>query len=199
MSWMPLRLRWTGAGGAGSDRCGRIAARADGLGARRAPGLLDGAEPGGRGSPAAVPRARGAGDGADPAHQPDLLAGQGILDFDPLRPTHRERLDELRTGDGRPLPPCLLAEIRRQLGRLDAVVRDLATVEAERNGLIGLRAMDRPTQSAGEEAEPGGVPEAVTAPLAQGTDPAVAPEEAASCAALEAGPAKAASETAPAG
>ena len=51
-----------------------------------------------------------------------LLAGQGILDFDPLRPKHRERLDELKTGDGRPLPPCLLAEIRRQLGRLDAVV-----------------------------------------------------------------------------
>src|SRR5215210_3219642 len=53
-----------------------------------------------------------------------LLAGQGIPDFDPLRPKHRERLDELKTGDGRPLPPCLLAEIRRQLGRLDAVVRD---------------------------------------------------------------------------
>jgi len=27
-----------------------------------------------------------------------LLAGQGIFDFDPLRPKHRERLDELRTG-----------------------------------------------------------------------------------------------------
>jgi transposase len=126
-----------------------------------------------------------------------LLAGQGILDVDPLRPKHRERLDEMRTGDGRPLPPCLLAEIRRQLGRLDAVVRDLATVEAERNSLVGLRSMDRPTQSTGEEAEPGGVPEAVTAPLAQGTGPAVAPEEAASCAASEAGPAKA--ETAAAG
>jgi hypothetical protein len=38
------------------DRCGRLAARADGLGA---PGLLDGsaAEPGGRGPPASVPRA----------------------------------------------------------------------------------------------------------------------------------------------
>ena len=109
-----------------------------------------------------------------------LLAGQGILDFDPLRPKHRERLDELKTGDGRPLPPCLLAEIRRQLGRLDAVVRDLATVEAERNGLVGLRAMDRPAQSPEEGAEPGGVAEAVTAPVAQGTDPAVAPEEVAS-------------------
>jgi transposase len=127
-----------------------------------------------------------------------LLAGQGILDFDPLRPKHRERLDELKTGDGRPLPPCLLAEIRRQLGRLDAVVRDLATVEAERNGLVGLRAMDRPAQSPEEGAEPGGVAEAVTAPVAHGTDPAVAPEEVASSAASEAAPANAASRTAPA-
>ena len=58
--------------------------------------------------------------------------------------------------------------------------------------------MDRPKQSAGEEAEPGGVPEAATAPLAQEIDPAAAPEEAASCAASEAAPANAASETAPA-
>ena len=127
-----------------------------------------------------------------------LLAGQGVLDFDPLRPKHRERLDELKTGDGRPLPPCLLAEIRRQLGRLDAVVRDLATVEAERNGLVGLRAMDRPAQSPEEGVEPGGVAEAVTAPVAHGTDPAVAPEEVASSAAWEAAPANAASRTAPA-
>jgi transposase len=127
-----------------------------------------------------------------------LLAGQGILDFDPLRPKHRARLDELRTGDGRPLPPCLLAEIRRQLGRLDAVVRDLATVEAERNGLVGLRSMDRPAQSPTEAAEPSGVPEAVTIPVAPETGSAVAPEGAAASAASEAAPAKAASETAPA-
>jgi len=119
-----------------------------------------------------------------------LLAGQGILDFDPLRPKHRARLDELKTGDGRPLPPCLLAEIRRQLGRLDAVVRDLATVEAERNGLVGLRAMDRPAQSPEEGAEPGGVAEAVTAPVAHGTDPAVAPEEVAPSAASVTAPAE---------
>src|SRR3954468_14012860 len=106
-----------------------------------------------------------------------LLAGQGILDFDPLRPKHRERLDEVKTGDGRPLPPCLLAEIRRQLGRLDAVVRDLATVEAERNGLIGLRSADRTAQSQTEGDEPAVEAETVTAPVAQGTGPAVAPEE----------------------
>src|SRR3954464_11475732 len=127
-----------------------------------------------------------------------LLAGQGILDFDPLRPKHREGLDEVRTGDGRPLPPCLLAEIRRQLGRLDAVVRDLATVEAERNGLVGLRSMDRPAQSPTEAAEPSGAPEAVPIPVAPETGSAVAPEGAAASAASEAAPAKAASETAPA-
>jgi transposase len=56
-----------------------------------------------------------------------------------------------------------------------------------------------PRRVHGEEAEPGGVPEAVTAPVAQEIDPEVEPKEAASCAALEAAPAKAASETAPAG
>src|SRR5688500_8082616 len=129
-----------------------------------------------------------------------LLAGQGILDFDPLRPKHRARLDELKTGDGRPLPPCLLAEIRRQLGRLDAVVRDLATVEAERNGLVGVRSTDRPTPRAEEAAEPGGVAEMVAVPVAPETGPAVAPEEVAPGAASEMAPAgaSAASETAPA-
>jgi transposase len=129
-----------------------------------------------------------------------LLAGQGVLDFDPLRPKHRERLEELRTGDGRPLPPCLLAEIRRQLGRLDVVVRDLATVEAERNGLVGVRSTDRSAPRAAEAVESGGVPEAVAIPVAPEIGPAVAPEEAAPGAASEMAPAgaSAASETAPA-
>jgi transposase len=69
-----------------------------------------------------------------------LLSGQGVTGFEPLRPEHRGRLDELRTGDGRPLPPRLKDEIRRQLARLDAVVRDLEAVEAERDLLVGARA-----------------------------------------------------------
>jgi transposase len=77
-------------------------------------------------------------------------------------------------------------------------VRDLATVEAERNGLIGLCSMDRPAQSPEEGAEPGSVPEAVTALVVQETDPVVAPEGAASSAASEAAPGNAASEMAPA-
>jgi predicted flap endonuclease-1-like 5' DNA nuclease len=102
----------------------------------------------------------------------------------------------VRTGDGRPLPPCLL--IRRQLGRLDAVVRDLTTVEAERNGLVGLRSADRPAQSTTEGDEPAVEPEAITVPVAQETGPAVAPEGATSSVASEAAPANATSETAPA-
>lgn len=65
-----------------------------------------------------------------------LLNGQGIRGFHPLDPGDRGRIDELVTGDGRPLPPRLKAELRRQLGRLDLVVRDLVAVEAERDALI---------------------------------------------------------------
>src|ERR687898_255097 len=88
-----------------------------------------------------------------------LLAGQGALDFDPLRPKHRERLEELKTGDGRPLPPCLL--IRRQLGRLDAVVSPRS-----KPGLVGLRAMDpqSPEEGAERRARGGGGPPPKGAP-----------------------------------
>jgi transposase len=43
-----------------------------------------------------------------------LLMAQGIRDFMPMWPNAAERLTELRTGDGRPLPPCLAAEIWRE-------------------------------------------------------------------------------------
>lgn len=46
-----------------------------------------------------------------------LLAAQGVTGYEPLRPDCRERLEVLRTGDGRPLPPRLKAEIGRALGR----------------------------------------------------------------------------------
>jgi Transposase IS116/IS110/IS902 family len=74
----------------------------------------------------------------------------------------------------------------------------LATVEAERNGLVGVRSTDRSAPRAAEAVESGGVPEAVTIPVAPEIGPAVAPEEAAPGAASEMAPADAASETAPA-
>jgi transposase len=68
-----------------------------------------------------------------------LLAGQGITGFEPRRPAHRDRLDALTTGDGRPLPPRLKDEIRRPLARLDAVIAEIKAVEAERDALVGAR------------------------------------------------------------
>jgi transposase len=62
-----------------------------------------------------------------------LCATQGIDDYEPLRPDRRQRLPQLVTGDGRPLPPRLAAEIARQLDWLELVLRHLAEVETRRD------------------------------------------------------------------
>src|SRR4051794_41326702 len=62
-----------------------------------------------------------------------LLATQGVYDFEPLRPDRLERLGALVTGDGRPLPARLGAELRRELERLELVRRQIAEGEAERD------------------------------------------------------------------
>ena len=65
-----------------------------------------------------------------------LLFAQGICDYEPLRSDRRQRLEALRTGDGRPLPPYLKAQIGRELDRLELLLEQLKTVEAERNALL---------------------------------------------------------------
>lgn len=65
-----------------------------------------------------------------------LLFSQGVSDYEPLRRGRRQRLDELRTGDGRPLPPHLKAHIRRELDRLELVLEQIKAVEAERDALL---------------------------------------------------------------
>jgi transposase len=65
-----------------------------------------------------------------------LLCGQGIVDYDPLRKDRLARLDALETGDGRPLPERLKAEIRRELERIDLLCSQIAAVERERDALI---------------------------------------------------------------
>ena len=65
-----------------------------------------------------------------------LLSGQGIRDYNPLRRDRLERLEALRTGDGRELPAMLKAEIRRELDRLALATMQLATVERARDALI---------------------------------------------------------------
>ncbi len=65
-----------------------------------------------------------------------LLASQGIFGCEPMRKDFRDRVEGLRTGDGRPLGSLLKAEILRELDRIDFVLHQIAAVEAERNVLI---------------------------------------------------------------
>jgi transposase len=65
-----------------------------------------------------------------------LLFAQGIGGYEPLRRDRRKRLEDLRTGDGRPLPALLKAQISRELDRLEMLLEQIKTVEAERDALI---------------------------------------------------------------
>ena len=62
-----------------------------------------------------------------------LLAGQGIIDYEPLHKERRTRLDALATGDGRPLPAVLKAELLQEIDRIELLLRQIATVERERD------------------------------------------------------------------
>ncbi|MER9567161.1 IS110 family transposase [Mesorhizobium sp. M0571] len=62
-----------------------------------------------------------------------LLFSQGIIGFEPLKRDRRTRLEELRTGDGRELPPNLKAEIVRALDRIELLLRQIKDVEAARD------------------------------------------------------------------
>jgi transposase len=65
-----------------------------------------------------------------------LLFSQGVRDYEPLRRDRRERLDELRTGDGRPLRERLKAQIGRELDRLELLLKQIAAVEEAREAML---------------------------------------------------------------
>jgi transposase len=65
-----------------------------------------------------------------------LLFAQGAFDYAPLRRNRRAQLEDLKTGDGRPLPVNLKAQISRELDRLEVVLQQLKAVEAERDALL---------------------------------------------------------------
>src|SRR5260221_500913 len=64
------------------------------------------------------------------------VAGLARAIAGPRREHRREGLEELRTGDGRPLPLRLKAQIIRELDRLELLLEQLKTVEAERDTLL---------------------------------------------------------------
>ena len=65
-----------------------------------------------------------------------LLFAQGIGDYEPLHRNRREGLAELITGDGRPLPEGLKAQISRELDRLELLIEQVKAVEAERDAVL---------------------------------------------------------------
>jgi transposase len=65
-----------------------------------------------------------------------LLFGQGISGYEPLRRDRRECLEKLTTGDGRPLPPALKAQINRELDRLELLLKQIKAVEQSRDVML---------------------------------------------------------------
>jgi transposase len=77
-----------------------------------------------------------------------LLFSQGISGYQPLRSDRRQRLEELRTGDGRAFPPHLKALVNRALDRLELLLRQIKTVEAARDALLAMEQTAKPATAA---------------------------------------------------
>ena len=75
-----------------------------------------------------------------------LFFAQGIKGYEPLRRDRRKRLDELATGDGRPLPAHLRAQIIRELDRLELVMKQIQECEQTRDNLFAEAARDTAAQ-----------------------------------------------------
>jgi transposase len=82
-----------------------------------------------------------------------LLFAQGVSDYAPLHRNRRQRLVALTTGDGRPLPPYLKAQISRELDRLELLLNQIKAVEAERDALLAPAA-----KAPGARADPTAAP-----------------------------------------
>jgi transposase len=75
-----------------------------------------------------------------------LLFAQGVFDYEPLKRDRRARLEELKTGGGRPLPVHLKAQISRELDRLELLIQQIKAVEAARDAQV-TPGTGRPTDS----------------------------------------------------
>lgn len=71
-----------------------------------------------------------------------LLFSQGAADYEPLHKDRRRCLEELRTGDGWPLPKHMRDQIDRELDRLELLLKQIEAVEDERDTLISVETAD---------------------------------------------------------
>ena len=76
-----------------------------------------------------------------------LLATQGVYDFQPSRRDWQSRLGKVVTGDGRPLPPRLAAEIDRHCQRLSTVNAMLKEIDQERDAAAASAAPSVPSMN----------------------------------------------------
>jgi transposase len=65
-----------------------------------------------------------------------LLFSQGASGYEPLNRDRREHLERLMTGDGRPLPNALKAQISRELDRLELLIEQIAEAEDARDAML---------------------------------------------------------------
>ena len=77
-----------------------------------------------------------------------LLFAQGVSGYEPLRRDRRQRLDELSTGDSRPLPGHLKRQIGRELDRLELLLEQVKAVEGERDALLAEQDAATPAPAA---------------------------------------------------
>jgi transposase len=73
-----------------------------------------------------------------------LCAIHGIYDYNPLRSDRLQQLERLRTMQGQPLPPALKAELKRELHRLELLLKMIAGVEKERDAIVTDQASAHP-------------------------------------------------------
>jgi transposase len=87
-----------------------------------------------------------------------LLFSQGISDFEPLSKNRRQRLEELQTGDGRPLPHRLKVAVGRELDRLELLLDQIKAVESERDEMLELKKGKVQKADERKSDEPAGAP-----------------------------------------
>lgn len=98
-------------------------------------------KPRGRRSPSHLSGAQGSDRRARQtcqSHQGSALRS-GHQWYEPLRKNRRKQLDELHTGDGRPLPTHLKTQISRELDRLELLLEQITAVENERDTLLAAQ------------------------------------------------------------